>query len=545
MKQYRLKYFITGMLIFLFISSCEEYMKQFDMELDTEVELHPSLAAPLVYGSFSLIDLLMSIDTTGLVELTEDSLMYLYYTDTAYSIEGSELIPLPNQITHETYLDSEIDIPAWGDLAIGEALPFYKQEYMDFQIMPGDQIDSLILREGFLSVHVTSEFRHEGILTISSPKIKDINGDTLIKQIPISQLDGNFVFDDSLSLIGYKIEVQEEAGVGVIPINFTLLLTKSANGVSAGEKCSISVVLKEMEFTHIYGFVAEREVINVTQSMEISFYEAVASYATVTFKDPQFNLYVHNSYGVPFTLNMTDSKVRGAEDKVYHDLDFEPGLMPYSVDAVSIDAMGETHTMMPPLEVNSETSNIVEIIEFAPDLIEFSIVANTENTSGGEQNFLLDTSKVVVTSELILPMWLKTNRYSRADTLDLDLEGILGDLDFVDTASVKLQTTNEMPFELFVQAYFLDASYQILDSLFIDDKPLLEAAPIDGKALNNELVITYTGEDLAALNGTKYMKLKIINASTTGADFVKFYSYYQLEYNVSIDANFILNTSDL
>lgn len=521
--------------------------------LSTEMEFKPTVVAPLVYGSFSLQDVLEAIDSTGLVEQTEDSLLYIYYKDTAYSVVAADIIILPDKISTETYIESDITIPGWFTMLDGDTLTFNKTERMDFEIEADDQIDSVLLSSGNLNIIVSSEFRHSGELTITSSNIFDTQGDTLVLTFPISELDGSFYSDTDYPLAGYKFEIQEDAGMAYLELHYNLSLIKqTGEGVTIGETAEIQMSFENMGFSHIYGFVAEREVLNVSQSIDIKFYEAVASLAKVHFKDPQFNIYVHNSYGIPIEIDLSEIVARSTIEGTSTPLVFvDPAMSTFDVPAPTVDQLGQTITTA--RFINSETSNIADILVSSPDKIDFTIIANTGSLpGGGVQNFVLDTSKMIIETELVLPMWLQTAGYEIQDTLDMDLEGILGNLDFVENAKITLNTTNEWPLELNVQVYFLDSLGVVLDSMFDGNKPLLEAAPVDAKGelikdllfeVSNE--VEFTGEEMSVLADTRQMWIKA-DASTTdnGTTYVKFYSHYLLHFDLSIIADFRINTSD-
>jgi len=528
--------------------SCSRF-EDFKLDkLSSQMEFEPKIVAPLAYGSFNLQDVLEALDSTGLVEQTVDSLLFIYYKDTAYSVLAAEIIDLPDKINAETYIESDITIPGWLTLLDSDTLPFTKTDRMDFAIEADDKIDSVMLSGGNLNIIVSSEFKHSGELTITSSNIFDPQGDTLEMTFPISELDGSFYSDTDYPMAGYKFEVQEEAGMAYLELHYTLSLIKQAGeGVTLGETASIQMSFENMEFSHIYGFVAQREVLNVSQTIDIQFYEAVASLAKVYFKDPQFNIYVHNSYGIPLEIDLSQIAARSTVNGTTTPLEFDvPADSKFNVIAPTVGQLGQTITT--PKYINAETSNIDEILVSSPDKIDFSIIANTGSLPGdGVQNFVLDTSKMIIETELVLPMWLQTEGYEIEDTLDLDLSGILGDLDFVQNAKLTLHTTNEWPLELNVQVFFLDTFGVVLDTMF-GIKPLLEAAPVDsnGELVRDLLVevtneVDLTGEELAILADTKFMWIKA-DASTTddGTTFVKFYSHYLLHYDLSIDADFIL-----
>src|SRR6056297_2953817 len=148
----------TAFVMMLMIGSCEGYMDQFSLDrLSDEVEIHPSLAAPVAYGNFSIQDILETLtDSAGLVSQTEDSLIYLYYSDTAYSVKASELFSIPDNLVTETYVETDVNVTAWNLLPVGSEYTFYKQEMLEFSIEPEDRIDSIMVKAGNLNLDAFS-----------------------------------------------------------------------------------------------------------------------------------------------------------------------------------------------------------------------------------------------------------------------------------------------------------------------------------------------------------------------------------------------------
>ncbi len=557
MKYYRIKIGTLGIIAIMFLWSCEAYLDQFNMDrLSTEVEISPSIAAPVAFGSFSLMDILETLnDSTGLISITEDSLILISYADTAYSANAEDLIEVPNHIGAETYIQSDIDIPAWAALAVGDSYEFHKIEKMDFEIEPDDRIDSVKVKSGTLNLHAFSEFRHSGELLITSHNIIDPAGDSLNLRFTISNTAGDFVNDSIFNLSGYTLTMDENNDSAVVKIYLTLTLVKSPADIAANEEAGMLMNFLDIEYSVIFGYIADREVTNIDEAMDIAFFDAIEELPEIYFADPRFNITVHNSLGVPLSLDISSFRARSHNDGTFMDLEFkDPLLNPFIVAAPTVEQLGQTVTTN--RSYNVETTNIDELISSVPDRIELAFNASTGNPPGStEQNFLLDTSKVVVEAEVLLPLWLRTSGYTLKDTLDIPLDSLLANLAFIESAIFRLTTTNEWPLEISVQIYFMDNGFNKVDSLFQEQTALIVAAPVDG---NGEIDrtrletivqdITFSNEKLSGLaenNATKMMLVATAYTTDNGASVVKFYSQYKLNYKLSIDADFRINPSEL
>jgi hypothetical protein len=555
MKHYLRKLSLPAILLALITWSCDGYLDQFNMDrLSTEVEITPSIAAPVAYGSFSIKDILEVMkDSAGLISVGDDDLIYIYYSDTAFSMYAEELIEIPTHISSETYIQSDVDIPAWGSLLIGEQYTFHKDEVLSFSIEPDDRIDSILIKSGSLNLHAFSEFHHAGDLNITSSGIVDEAGDTLDLTFAISQEDGTFEEFSNYDLSGYKVLMDIEGSEAVAIINFNLTLIKSAAGISVDEEAGIILTFEDIKYSSVFGHIAPREITDMNESIDIGFFSGLDEVPEIYFADPQFNITVHNSFGIPISLKINTFSARSFMDGTYTDLVFKDETTnPYIVGAPTVNQLGQVVSTA--RHFNKETTNIDELLSSVPDRIDLSFTASSGNPEGSaEQNFLLDTSKVVLEAEVILPMWFSTSGYTLNDTLDIALDSLLAKLDFIESLGFRLTTTNQWPLELSAQIYFLNNMDEKVDSLFEDQTVIIDAAPVDAEGeLDDSLLSPHVVEvqisaaDLEGLKDatTMLLVMKAVTAENGGPT-VKFYSNYILDYQLSVYADFRFNSSEM
>jgi hypothetical protein len=550
----------TGIVLFSLLLttwSCQDYFSQFkDINISSDVELEPSVAAPLVYGSFSIQDILDQLnDSIDLIYQTEDSLIFVFYEDTAFSMMADTFITVPEQISNETYIDSDIDIPEWDTLGIGRTFAFTKVEKLQFEIEEGDRVDSLVLKGGNLNINIFSEFRHSGRLWMTSSNIYDPDGDTLNRLFTISEVDGSFTSNTDYDLTDYKMTMDEENDSAFITIYYNLELTKSPAGISSDEECGIIMTFEDLKFQSIFGHIADRSITDMNEIVALDVWESIDPLPDVYFADPRFNLAVYNSFGIPVSMDLNLLRARSYKDGSFLDLTFKNDTMtPYTIYAPTVDMLGQT--VVTERHFNVETCNIDELIASLPDQLEFDISVSTGNPDGlDEQNFLLDTSKIRVEAEVELPLWFRTSGYTLKDTIeDIELGTILENVDFVERAYVRLLTTNELPLEAAIQVYFVDAGYAVLDSLFDAREVILEAAPVDANGEldrtllveDNLFEVELYREDLDKLTDAVHIIFTAhLVTSDEGSSSVKIYSQYRLVYDVAMEADFKIDPSEL
>ena len=128
-------------------------------------------------------------------------------------------------------------------------------------------------------------------------------------------------------------------------------------------------------------------------------------------------------------------------------------------------------------------------------------------------------------------------------------EGI--DTSLVRHVVIKLSTVNKLPIELGLQVFFMDESELVLDSLFHGDPVFLSSSEVDSegklsRASEDSQSIDLPAEKLGILEETEYLwiKARIVTGGSAG-QFVKFYTDYTLDFEISFYAEFRINTREL
>lgn len=554
-----LKLSIVGVLTSLFLWSCEGYLNQFSTErLSTNVALTPGFAAPIAYGEFSIQDLLeMLNDSSGLISQDEDSLINIYFSDTLLSVGAGDLLTIPDQLGSETYIQSDIEIPEWLDIPEGTEYTFAKKETLDFLLDPEDDIDSLKLKAGTLYMNSYSQFKHPGWLRITSGNIVSPDGDSLDISSQISSPSGDYTDMQEMDLNGYTILMDDGStgGTGQAIIYVSLTLEKTAAPIGTTEKAGMNLDFRDIQYSAVFGKIGEREITDLSDELALGLFETVNNLPELYFENPEFTLIVHNSYGIPISLDIQKFQTRSAASGDLTDLEFKTEeVNPFNIAAQTIDKIGEFVTSS--RTYNNVTTNISELLEKVPDRIDYSISASAGSPDGStQQNFLLDTSKIVTEIELNLPMWLRTTGYTMQQELDIAIDSLLDEISFVDSAAMRLTTTSDWPFGISLQVYFQDDEGTTVSTLFDDAEAILAPAPVnsstglvDRSAIQeNPFNVVLTPDHIDELQGaTKaVIEATLITSDADKGTNVKFLSSYVLKYSLGVAAKFDFNSDNL
>jgi len=548
LRNLRIINLLIALIILLSFSRCTQ--DEYDLDkLSDEMEINMGLLTPLAYGSLSLNDIISEFDSTSYIDTDQEGLLYITYEDSLLSLHAEDLLDVPDQDFFEYFIESDVDVPPyinWGDSIVIE-----REELFTFDFNNNEQLDSIILETANLTIDINSSFRHDGKVILSSPNIKDQQGEPFVDTIMISDASGNFSFTDIISLNNHVIELTTLSDSSYIPFNFKLTLYNSGAGISSGDQVEIAATLSDISFESVFGYLGNYDLISETGDIDLSFFESLND-GYIRFENPQVNFKISNSFGVPAAVDI--ERFTGFnQDGDSTTLLFNPGVNPFSYAYPTIEEINQTKDTV--LSINGNNSTIADFLAFLPTHLEYSLKASS-NPDGEQQsdyNFATKDSKINVDLEFILPLWFRANNIALQDTIDMDLSDISEETDMIDKINIVLKVINGLPVAIDFQLYFLDESYQPVDTLFNPgSQPVIAAGQLDSEykvssPTQKVSVVEYLQQDIENLEDVRYAYIK---AGLKTAEFdndisVKFFDYYNVDFNLSIDVDALINTNDL
>ena len=528
------------------MTTCNREYFELD-RLSNEIEVQPQLVAPLIYGTMSLKDIVEEFDSTDVLHEFDDGLIYLAYSDTLVEVMADTMFEVQDRLVSKYYIDSDVDIPIWIGSQVGDTVPFFKNELVSFTLDGNDRLDSILIKGGEVVIDVASSFEHMGILTISSSQILNVDRDTFSTVFEISDLTGDFTDQQIIIPDGYSLISTEIGDTSFVQINYKLELINSGNPVNPDDLCEILVSFENLDFYSVFGYIDSRNLINESGTVDIPLYADNPDLASLKFADPRINIYTASSVGIPFEVEFTNVIAR-ADDGSSETLEFYEG-HPFLIDAPDMGSIGTT--VDTEININKETSNIDALLDIAPSSLSYEVTGRTEQGTEGDSHFVLDTSRFMLELEFLLPLDFKSTGFALKDTFDFEMgdEGV--DTSLVKFAQVSVTTLNELPLELELQVYLLDFDHTIIDSIFGEDAVILGASQVDAQGILAQATeetnsVTFTTEKLGKLQEVYFMQVEArMITSELGDQFVKLFSQYMLDFEISILANFRINTREL
>ena len=521
----------------------------FDLDrLSNEIEVQPELVAPLIYGTMTMSDITELFDTVEYIGEFEDGLIYLAYSDTLVSVSAEEDVDLPDLETTEFYLESDTDIPIMLPVPVDDTFFLARRSRLiDFQLQGDDRLDDILIKDGFVSVDLESTFLHEGILTVSSQQIRDQFGQPFSNTLYIDDPTGGFQTTVAVPSDSFLLDPITRNDSNLIYFDFDLGLINSGNPISPGEQCVVQAGLTDASFYSVFGFIDTRDLIDESGHMEIPLWADNPDLASIVFADPRIEITTTNSFGIPFDVEF-DSVIATGIDSSQVTLTLDDGNI-LKFLAPGMDQIGDTVTTN--ISINNTNSNIQEFLAAAPTSISYRVAGRTSTTNEDTTHFIIDESQLDFSLEFLLPLDFKSTGFALTDTMDFGIaeDGI--DTSMVKNAEVTVTTLNELPVELMLQVFLLDSNYVVVDSVFDDHTPILEASLVDSdgklfEGVEETNTVEFPAEKLGKLEQVSYMRVRArLTTSNGGEPFVKIYSHYTLKFEISMLANFRINTREL
>jgi hypothetical protein len=549
---------ILGLLlisVLIFLNSCMEDYWDFN-KIDDEIEVNTWLAGPIVYGSVSIQDLLNEIDNSSdYIHQFDDDLLYLAFSNNLLSYTAEDVVNIPDQQFIQLYLQSDIDIPAWVVSSLGDTISFQKRKNGEFTFSNGEIIDSIHIKKTMVNMHIESSFKHEGILIVKSDSLIGPDGKTFEKQIMVGNTSGTFTTNIAFPIDGSKILFDNETDPSrsFLPLDIELKLINSLNPILSSESCDITVNFDDITFSSIYGYLGEYEMLQNSGEVAIDLFEEDIEGGTVLFADPRLALNIRNSYGLPVEIEFSDLTTYSKINDVTTPVTFT-GVNPFYIESPTINQVGEVVDAT--YYINKDNSNVDQALATLPSKFNYTIRAATNPLGPTDNdNFVTDSSKMEADIEVILPLYVRAGGFSIHDTSAFDLDAELGEeIDFMEYFRLTLEATNGMPASVNMQIIFTDENYNPVDSVFLDNDLILEAAELDANdkvvsPLSKTKSVVFDKDRIQNAKPTKFMivtaKINTTNYESDPNQYVKFYSYYTLDFSVRARAGARINSREL
>ncbi|WP_109830686.1 hypothetical protein [Reichenbachiella versicolor] len=227
--------------------------------------------------------------------------------------------------------------------------------------------------------------------------------------------------------------------------------------VGAGPNATLNLSFENPSIKLLYALFDKKQLNMDPVSFDMSGIEELRSIG-VKFTDPKLILECNNDYGADVLLGF-DNVTGVLEDG--SSIELENTIA--EKDRLILAATNANTPTKSAIEINKDNSNIDDLISAQPDRIEMPLLVEINpDISSATQNFMADTSEIVVDAIMEIPMTVQLKDYSYDFEYDL---GDISDLEDAQQLAIQIAVDNEMPIFGLIELYILDERGNVISSL--------------------------------------------------------------------------------
>ena len=527
-------YFLFFTLIF---ASCKK-SEQVDL---SSLQTYHHVAIPLVSAEIDIEDMLER-DTGDIISTGNDGELFLAYVTPPTYISASEIVEIPEQSFSISVNPAPQNLPA-----LNNSISYADTNINAFTFPSGEELTAIEFSQGILTINIVNNLSHEVVLNITIPSLVDNLGgyfsDVLTAPAnnpAVTQANlSNYVFDLTKGSLGFNEMV----------VYLDVTINGSGSPISTTDDLTFSFSMDNLEFSTILGDIKYQEFDLGSIPLEIDIFSNSESAVEFLLTNPEIKHTIQNSFG--FTANM-GMQAMYYEDlqgnligNVLYDSSASGNLQPAPFYFPTIQQpLVQGDSVISVIAMNASNSTINELINSTPKSIVSNpvVVVNADSTITNN-NFILSTSKISVSTEITLPLEGYAGGWVMGDTIPFDfkVDELFSSETDIDSAVIKFSTINGWPVEVNFTFELLDSNMNLLSSI-ADGEMVLESATLDanGRVIeDSQQKVTLLGCNESCvdnLNQTKFVIL-LVTAGTSDYDnqqSVKIYSDYKLQLSMAL-----------
>jgi hypothetical protein len=359
-----------------------------------------------------------------------------------------------------------------GTAIIDEQVNYEEETFVDMDFDDA-RIKKIAFDNGILNFSFYNDF-DLGVKIILQLSSAEVGGEVPVKEFtlpPAGEYTGYWDLKNmEIDLTGDSTQPYNRFSVFV---EVMLQATSTPVSFDTSQRVHVDFSTEDVVLGFVQGNLGKQvsEIEQDTTEVDLSMFDKIEG--DLFFDQAELSLSYSNSFGVPVILH-TD--FRGVKDEAAEEIDL-------GIDSIIIDY---PHTpgdsVVQKIVFNGENSNIVDFLNFRPNEIIYSGDAVT-NWNNDTANFFLNESTLLASTELKIPMVVRTSSLVFKDTSSLEVDTI--DLS-IGKGRFYFDIINGFPFNIKIILETADSiSGQILDSLSIG---VIPSAIIDENGLVTEPV---------------------------------------------------------
>jgi hypothetical protein len=455
---------------------CYDYSKFDNISFEP---ISPSFVFPLINDTITIQNILEQSDSISLIQENLDHSFSILFRDTIDAGFATDQFSIPDQVFVESFTVPSI-LPT-SSLPLGIFGPFTSEfnENIETTTEAADTVElkRIDFLSGTLQIRLTNTFQHSVNVNLTMTSLIDNLGDTLKIIIPLTSAGTpDALYDSSINLANYYFDCYDITADVYNNFSYKLSASIESSGgpISAGDNVDIRVSVTNTAFERITGKI-DYSFDQANQSFNTEFAQSTLDIEQ-HLEDPKIKFQFINTYGIPMSVTFPQFQLDNADNTPFNlvtstnndgDLQIGSGIANVITPITTIGQQPVISNFV----LNRDNSNIENAFDVAPTAINFGASFSVGDDDPKAHDYFVDqASTVKLVSEIEIPIYGYVSM-SLSDTLVLELTDLdsLDGLD-VDEANITLtlRISNQIPFSIYLQAFFIDTLTNIKHAELFD-----------------------------------------------------------------------------
>lgn len=509
----------------------------------TTLQTYHSVAIPLVSAEIDVADMLAA-DTGDVISTGGSGELFLAYTSPDVNITAGEIITIPDE-------SFSVQIAPAAAAGIG-SLPSFSANasFQDtstsaFTFPNNEELTSIDFSQGILTISITNSLSHDVSLTITIPSLQNSG---VIYSDNLSAAANNTAITQA-NLSNYIMDLtQGSLGFNELLIYLDGTVSGSGAPINVADQVTLDFSLNGMDFDVIYGDLKYQQFDLDAEEITFNIFQNSSSAIDFQLTNPEIKLTIENSFGFSALIGMDSMYYEDLSgtfiDNILYDSSSSGNLAaaPFYFPIISKpSSQGSSTTTV--ISMNANNSSIDQLINATPkQMISSPLVAINTDTTIVNDNYVLNSSELNMSTEITLPLEGYAGGWMMGDTLPFDfkVDELFSSETSINEAVIKFVTTNGWPVEVGFTLQLLDSSQNILSSI-ADEEMIIESGVLDanGKVVTPTVKPTELFCDSNCVNNLNQTKYVIISVEANTSDYtnqqaVKIYEDYKLGISMAL-----------
>ncbi len=528
-------------LVALFsLTGCKK--EYFELDRVKDATWNPELAVPLIKSTVTVPEVLDRFDDDEIIVVDTTGILALKYFSEIFSISADSVLIFQDQSATQFYplLPSDITTLNGGNAVV---VPTITAEVgCDMANMShAPEIHSVSFKNGTMTIGVTSQHSYPSDITLQMPGLVNATSGQSFSQgvVGVSSSNPQTV---TLSLQDWTMDLTlGSQGFNEIRVITDATINPGGSG-NPGDRIDVSIGLTGMEFSSVIGDVKMQTFGSPASDVRIRFFENQQD-GDIYWADPRVKAVFTNGLGAEVQLNVQQLDFVSTSGTIAL-----TGPLNGTTTIAHNSTIGGTAETV--IDVNNSNSNIVTVAADEPNKLLYQVGAVTNpNGVGSGLNWFLDTSRVKLDMEVYLPFHGRAEGFAKADTTEVEIFPIDGDIKEIEYVTFRLIIDNGFPADARAQVYFYDSTLvdsnfvgipTPIDSMFGAGEGVVFASPTpDGSGridqnnkMRSVLDITLDREKLEKLEAMKFTHLVSkgwVDTYNSGQTEIRVFSDYSMD----------------